>query len=109
MSINVANVGTSATLVYPSIGNTAITFLSICNYSGNSITANLYVVPNGGTAGNTNIVLSSIELTGNGVNGGDTYQLYQAAEKLLLGNGDSIYATANIANSVTIVTSYTSI
>ena len=39
---------------------------------------------------------------------GDTYQIYQAAEKLLLGPNDMIQVNAS-ANSVTAITSYTSI
>jgi hypothetical protein len=109
MSIVTANVTTVTGNVYVSSGNTAITFLSMCNYSGNTVTANLYVVPNGDTVGNNNIVLASIELTGNVNNAGDTYQLYQAAEKLLLGPGDSIWADANANSAVTVVTSYTTI
>jgi hypothetical protein len=40
--------------------------------------------------------------------GGDTYQIYVGGEKLLLGNGDSIYATAT-ANTLNAVVSYTTI
>ena len=39
---------------------------------------------------------------------GDTYQLYAASEKLLLDNGDAIQVNAT-ANTVSAVTSYTSI
>jgi hypothetical protein len=53
--------------------------------------------------------LSSIQLTGNGATGGDTYQLYNAAEKLLLGPGDFIQVSANANAAVSVVTSYTTI
>jgi len=39
---------------------------------------------------------------------GDTYQIYQAAEKLLLGPNDMIQVNAS-GNSVTAITSFTSI
>ena len=39
----------------------------------------------------------------------DTYQIYSAAEKLVLGPGDAIYADAQIANTISTITSYTSI
>jgi hypothetical protein len=109
MSIQVSNVTTTGTAVYTSTGNTAITFLSICNYSGNTVTANLWVVPYATSVANVNKVLSSIELTGNGAAGGDTYQLYNAAEKLLLGPGDFIQVSANANAAVSVVTSYTTI
>ena len=63
MTIQVGNVTTSAASVYTSVGNTAITFLSLCNYTAGNVAANVYVVPSGGTAGNTNIILSNITVT----------------------------------------------
>ncbi len=104
MTIQVGNVTTSASAVYTSSGNTAITFLSLCNYSAGNVTANVYVVPSAGSAGNSNIIINNINITT-----GDTYQLYAGAEKLLLENGDSVQVDANVNNAVTTVTSYTSI
>ena len=103
MTINVANVTTAGNVVYPSIGNTAVTYFALCNYSSSNVTANVYVVPSGQTAGNTNTLVSNLVIQGN-----DTYFLYIAAEKIILGNGDSLQATSN-ANTVTATTSYTSI
>jgi hypothetical protein len=104
MSIFVGNVTTAASNVYVSSGQTAITFMSLCNYTAGNVTANVYVVPSGGSAGNANIVLASIELTAL-----DTYQLYAGGEKLLLGVGDTVQVNANANNSITTVVSYTSI
>lgn len=104
MPIATGNVTTSAAAVYTSSGNTAITFLSLCNYSAGNITANVFAVPNGDTAGNLNVVLSTIEIAA-----GDTYQLYAGGEKLLLSNGDTVQANANADNSLNTVTSYTTI
>jgi hypothetical protein len=101
MPIATGNVTTTAAAVYTSSGNTAVTFLSICNYSAGNITANVYAVPNGGSPGNLNAVLSAIEIASK-----DTYQLYAGNEKLVLGNGDSLQANANVDNAVTTVTSY---
>jgi hypothetical protein len=108
MTIQVTNVTTAGNTVYTSSGNTAITFLSICNYGNADVTTNLYVVPSGGTAGNTNIVLGELLLTASGNGVGDTYQLYAGGEKLLLGNGDFVSIISN-ANTVTAVTSFTTI
>jgi len=104
MTIQVGNVTTSATSVYTSVGNTAITFLSLCNYSAGNVVANVFVVPSSGTAGNTNLIINNINITV-----GDTYQLYAGAEKLLLNNGDSVQVNASANTAITTVTSYTSI
>jgi len=101
MPIATGNVTSAATAVYTSSGNTAVTFLSICNYSAGNVTANVFVVPNGGSAGNLTAVLTEIEIASK-----DTYQLYAGNEKLVLGNGDSVQANANVDNAVTTVTSY---
>jgi len=104
MSISTSNVTTSVANVYVSSGNTAITFLSLCNYSAGNVTANVYVVPSGNAASNLNAVLRSIELTTL-----DTYQLYAGGEKLLLGNSDSVQVDASANSAVSVVTSYTTI
>jgi hypothetical protein len=104
MTIAVGNVTTTIANVYASTGNTAITWLSLCNYSAGNVVANVFVVPNGDTAGNLNAVINNILITT-----GDTYQLYAASEKLLLGNGDSVQVDANVNNAITAVTSYTTI
>lgn len=103
MTIQVANVTSAGNIVYTSSGNTAITFLSLCNYAAGNVTANVYVVPSAGTAGNTNIILNNLALLS-----GDTYQLYAGGEKLLLGPGDFVQIQSN-ANTVTSVVSFTTI
>lgn len=105
MAIATANVTTgSAANVYVSSGNTAVTYLSLTNISAGNVTANVYVVPAGDTAGNTNVTLLQIEIATL-----DTYQLYAGNEKLLLNNGDSLQANANAATSITTVCSYTNV
>lgn len=95
---------TSPTAVYTSGGNTAVTFMSFCNYSGAELASvDVYVVPYGNTYGPTNQLYSSLQLTEN-----DTYQLYLGGEKLILSNGDMIQVATNGAN-VAVITSYTSI
>jgi len=84
-------------------GNTAITSMTLCNWSPNTVLANLFVVPAGNTADTTNQMWYSLALPS-----GDTYQLYVAAEKLILSSGDSIQA--NCSNTgVSVITSYTSL
>lgn len=104
MTIQTYSATTTAGAAYTSSGETAVTFMSLCNYSSSSITANVYVVPALGTVGNSTLVLQNLPLTP-----GDTYQLYAGAEKLLLGNGDTIQVVANVNTALNVVTSYTTI
>jgi len=104
MPIALGNVTISAANVYVSNGNTAVTFLSLTNYSASNVTANLYIVPSGDTASNLNVTLSELDITTK-----DTYQFYAASEKLLLSNGDAIVVEASADNAVNAVVSYTSI
>ena len=103
-SVVTANVTTSVGLAYASTGNTAVTWLSICNYSAGAAAANVYIVPNGQTADNTNQILANLALEV-----GDTYQAYAAAEKIVLADGDSIQISANVNNALTTVVTYTGI
>ena len=104
MTISTGNVGTSVGNAYVSSGNTAITWLSFCNHTAGNVIANVYVVPSGSSASVSNQVLANLLLTAS-----DTYQMYSAAEKILLGNGDSVQVNANVANVISTVTSYTSV
>ena len=105
MAIATANVTTgTAANVYVSTGNTAVTYLSLTNITAANVTANVYVVPSGTSAGNTNVTLLQIEIASL-----DTYQLYAGNEKLLLNNGDSIQANSNGASSITTVCSFTTV
>lgn len=103
MTIATANVTTITGNVYVSGGNTAITSFTLCNWGPSNVTANLYVVPSTQDPTTTNQAIYSLLLAS-----GDTYQLYAAAEKLLLGPGDTVQVDAT-ANTVSAVTSYTSI
>lgn len=102
MTLAVSTLTTTANTIYVSTGNSAITSLTLCNYSPGNVTANLYVVPNSELPDTTNIMLAAILITS-----GDTYQIYNAAEKLLLGPGDSICANASANTTITAITSYT--
>jgi hypothetical protein len=108
MAITTANVTTTIGNVYTSSGNSAVTFLSMCNTGNASVTANVHIVPSGSSADVSNMHVIGLEITANGANTGDTYQVYSGGEKLLLGNGDTIQMVSS-ANTVTAITSYTSI
>ena len=104
MTISTALVTTSAANVYASSGNTAVTWLTINNYTTGNAVANVHVVPSGGSANAQNQILTNLEITAN-----DTYQLYTGGEKLLLNNNDAIQAVANVNTTLNVVVSYTSI
>ena len=104
MSLTTANVTTSTANAYSSSGNTAVTFLSLANYSASNVTANVYVVPSGDSVGNLNIVVANLQITTN-----DTYQFYAGNEKLIMANGDTIQVNASANNAIAAVVSYTSI
>jgi hypothetical protein len=104
MTIATGNVGTTAGNSYTSSGNTAITFMSLCNHTAGNVIANVWVVPSGNSVDVSNQVLANLLITA-----GDTYQMYQAAEKLLLATGDTVQANANAANAISTVVSYTTI
>ena len=103
-AITTAQITTTGNIAYASTGNSAVTYMTLCNYTSGNVTANIYVVPSGNTLGNTNITIANLPLTPY-----ETYQLYGAAEKLLLANGDSIQVSANANSAVTTVVTYTGI
>ena len=103
MTIATYSATTGTGNAYTSTGNTAITSFTLCNWGPGNVTANLYVVPNGEVADTHTQALYGLALQT-----GDTYQLYAAAEKLLLGPGDTLQVNAT-ANTVSAITSYTSI
>ena len=90
--------------VYSSTNNTAITWATFTNYSGGAATLTLYLVPNGGSPTDENMILDAESITA-----GDTFGLYSAGEKILLENGDTIQAWSNTASAINAVFSYTSI
>jgi len=99
MAIKNANVTTVASSIYTSTGNSATTTMHFCNYSGAAITANIWVVPNGLTANNLTMIYSNIAVTG-------TNTVVIDTEKLILGNGDAVYANCSANLSVSATVSY---
>lgn len=104
MAINTFLVPTSAGNAYVSTGASVVSFLQITNFSGNTVEANVFVVPSGATANvQTNLILDSLSIASK-----NSYQLYTGNEKIVLANGDAIQIAANVANSLNTVISYTS-
>lgn len=91
--INNLLTNSTASPIYTSMGNSAITTIHLCNFSNFTDVVNVYVVPSGFSANNYNIIYSNVTLTP-----GQTLIIYQ--EKLVLANGDTVRANANSANQV---------
>lgn len=104
MTIAVTAVSNSLTTVYTSTNNTAITYLNLTNSSGGAITVDIHIIPNGGTAGTTNLVAKTLSISAT-----DSYQLYSGGEKLLFENGDFIQVVASAASGINAVVSSTAI
>ena len=88
-----------ASAVYTSSGNTVVTLLYFCNTSGGTRTVNVYIVPNGGSASSGTQIYKSVSITAS-----DT--LIVESEKIILENGDAIYADADSNTSVTTTVGY---
>jgi hypothetical protein len=93
---------TSVSTVYTSSGNSAITTAYLCNTSNSPVTANVYVVPSGGTANVANQIYSQLTIAGY-----DTYVMEW--ERILLNNGDTVQIKAGTGSVLTVTTSFTGI
>jgi hypothetical protein len=80
-------------LAVTSIGGQAVTTMYFCNTNTNPTTFTMHVVPSGFEANANNIVYKNKVITA-----GDTYIIDW--EKLVLGQGDTIRANANIGDSI---------
>ena len=98
---NFALTTTAANILVNGTGTTAITTIHLCNYSGDTQTANLYAVPGGQVAGPATIIYSNVSLTAYNT-------LIVSTEKFILGGlGDAIMA--NCSNSSTVTATVSSI
>ena len=104
MAIQTTQVGNTATTVYTSSGDSAVTYISFTNYTASAVDIDVNIVPSGDSVGNVNTVVKSLTIDAT-----DTYFMYSSGEKMLLGNADSIVATANTASSIASFISYTGI
>tara|TARA_R110002074_G_scaffold390403_1_gene574332 strand:+ start:26 stop:340 length:315 start_codon:yes stop_codon:yes gene_type:complete len=104
MTIQTTAVSNSATTVYTSTNNTAITYMELTNVSGGALTVDIHVIPSGDSLSNTNIIAKTLSIATL-----DSYQLYTGGEKLLLANGDTIQVTASGATGINAVVSFTAI
>ena len=92
--LNTVLTNSAATSIYTSSGTSAITTIHLCNTTGVTQTANVYIVTSGNTAGSSNAIYTNLTITAQ-----NTYIV--CAEKFILSNGDSIQANCTAANSIT--------
>ena len=102
MSISNATLTTTVANVYVSSGETVVTPIYLCNYSGSTANVTLYAVSNGGTPSTSNVIYYQLPITA-----GDTYVIDK--EKLILGTGDTLRASCSANSAVTLTVSYSSI
>jgi len=104
MTIQTTAVSNSATTVYSSTNNTAVTYMQLTNTSAGALTVDIHVIPNGDSLSTTNAVAKTLSIAAT-----DSYQLYTGGEKLLLANGDTVQVTASAATGINAVVSFTAI
>lgn len=103
MAITQTVLTTSAANVYVSSGNTVVSVMYFCNTDSTSKTFNLYVVPSGTTTIDGNVqIYKDVQVAG-----ADTFVVDM--EKLVLGNGDTLRASASVDNTITATVSYVGI
>jgi hypothetical protein len=81
--------------IYTSVGTNAVVVAYFCNTSQNPVTFSLHAVPTGGSAGAANIIYSNVNITAE-----DTYVM--DTEKIILDDGDSLWATASVDNVIAV-------
>ena len=99
MALAKAALTASAAAIYTSSGNSAVTTIYFCNYSGSDRTVTVHLVASGDSADNTNIIYQALPVVA-----GDTYVL--DTEKVILANGDTIQALASATSSIAASVSY---
>jgi len=89
----------NAQVIYTSSGSTVVSLMYFNNQNASAQTINVYAVPSGGTVGGNTQIYSSLQLASK-----DTY--VTDWEKLVLANGDALYANASANVSVVATVSY---
>jgi hypothetical protein len=106
MAITTTAIGITDTTIYTSSGDTAVTFVSLCNVTGSSVTLDVNIVPSGDAVADGNLMLDALTINAN-----DTYIIYVGGEKILLEGGDTITADIDVgsAGDVTAIVSFIAI
>jgi len=100
MSITATIINSTLTSVFLSGSQNAITTMFFCNNSANTSTSvNVYAVPAGLPPGTGTIIINALPLPA-------TETFVFDAEKIILENGDQIWATSLVSGVVTALVSY---
>ena len=92
MALTSTVLSTNTQSIYTSVGNNAVTTMYLCNTGNVTAHFSVYAVPSGNSASNDNAIYYRVPLTSQ-----DTYVIDN--EKLILGNGDSIYANIVVSGA----------
>jgi hypothetical protein len=89
MAIQSTALTSTPAAVYTSIDTNAVVVAYFCNTGNDPVQFTVYAVPNGATADITNAIYFNVNLTAN-----DTYVV--DTEKIILDDGDSLWASATV-------------
>ena len=84
---------TSLTPVYISVGDTALTNAYFCNITGANVTIDIHLASDGTMGDITNVIYKSIMIPAF-----NTYVM--DTEKIVLSDGDAVYAVASSNNAI---------
>ena len=93
---------TNPTQLFVATGNGTVTIThgTVCNNSGSAVTVSVAVLKNGDSLDGTHYAISGYSLAA-----GDTLSLRDYLVGALLGHGDAIWATAGVANALSVILS----
>ncbi len=93
-----ADIGT-ATPLFPTVNDRAVSVIYLYNSHSAPVTVDLYAVPAGSTLGNEHKIYGALTITAN-----DTFIV--DTEKMIMADGDALYASATEADVVRATVSY---
>lgn len=93
MALKTIKLGTVPTELYTSVGTNALVVGYFCNTDGNAVMVNVHAVGAGSTASVDNLIYNQINITSL-----DTYVI--DSEKIILDDGESLWASATTADVV---------
>ena len=102
MAISNSLVGAGLDTVFSSNGTTALTFMSLCNTSDTATTVSIYIVPSADVPLPQHLVVTELLISAK-----DTFEVYHAAEKIILDNGDKIVIESDQPGAIAAFVSYT--
>jgi hypothetical protein len=102
MAIKNTTLDTTPLAIYTSVNDSAVTTIYFCNKTVGPVTFSVHLAHIEQAADATNIIYNNLEIAPT-----DTFVL--DTEKVILADGDSIYATANNADSIVATVSYVGI